>query len=97
MKFKAFPAVTLLGTLAVVFVGCVIQNRPADSTPAATATPAATNTAAPTATATATAAPTATATATPSVTATATATATAPTGKVMTKPKAEAVDGGASP
>ena len=48
MKSKAFSSVVILGTLAVVFIGCVVQNRPADSTPAATPQPAATG--APTAT-----------------------------------------------
>ena len=41
MKSKAFSSVVILGTLAVVFIGCVVQNRPADSTPAATTQPAA--------------------------------------------------------
>ncbi|MBK8998198.1 MAG: hypothetical protein IPM35_20940 [Myxococcales bacterium] len=90
MKSKAFSSVAILGTLAVVFIGCVVQNRPADSNPTATAAPTATpapattDTAAPTATTTATAAPTTTTTA-------------APAGKVMKQPKAAdpaATDGG---
>ncbi|MBI3203476.1 MAG: hypothetical protein HYZ29_18200 [Myxococcales bacterium] len=86
MKSKAFSSVVILGTLAVVYVGCVVQNRPADSTPAATATPAAT---------TAPAAAT-----TPAATTTTTATTTAPpanTGKVLSAPKPTATDAGAAP
>jgi hypothetical protein len=91
MKSKAFPTVVILGTLAVVFIGCVVQNRPPDSSPAATTAPAAT--AAPAATDTAN--PTATATPTPAVTTAPAATGTAaPTGKVMNQPKAEGGDGG---
>ncbi|MFO0570613.1 MAG: hypothetical protein U0263_33555 [Polyangiaceae bacterium] len=87
MKSKAFPIVALLGTGLMVFAGCVIQNRPADSTPAAT--PAATT--APAAATTTTPATTATTTAAP----TATTTTAAPSPKVLSKPKAQAIDAGA--
>ena len=89
MNSKAFSGVVIFGTLAVIFAGCVVQNRPADSTPAATAEPA------PVAT------PAATTTTDPAATATATATAapaaTVP-GKVLSQPKAAApADAGTAP
>jgi hypothetical protein len=91
MNSKAFSGVVIFGTLAVIFAGCVVQNRPADSTPAATAEPA------PVAT------PAATTTTDPAATATATATATAAPaatvpGKVLSQPKAAApADAGTAP
>lgn len=95
MKSKTLPAIAILIVLGSVGAGCFIQQRPADSTPAA-ATPAqpAATTAAPAGTT-----PAATATATATTTATATATATAapagtPGPKVLSKPKAGATDAG---
>jgi len=91
MKSKAFSSVVILGTLAVVFIGCVVQNRPADSTPAATTQPAASG--APTATT-----PAATATATTTATTTASTTPPPATpGKVLSAPKPAAADAGAAP
>lgn len=96
MKSNTFLTVSALGILAVVGVACVVEQHPADSTPA-TAAPAATPpppaTNAPAAT---TATPAATAPAT-TATATATAATTAtPPPKMLSKPKAAttAADGG---
>lgn len=85
MKSKAFPVVATLIAFGVIGVGCVIQQKPADTTPApATAAPAATT---PAATATAEPAP---------ATTTAPTTTAAPTtnpaaGRKLSKPAQPAV------
>ena len=93
MNSKASSSVVIFGTLAVIFAGCVVQNRPADSTPAATAEPAPVATPAATPTAT----PTDADAAAPAPTTTAVPAATAP-GKVLSQPKATpAADAGTTP
>jgi hypothetical protein len=86
MKLKAFPIVAVLGTIAAVAAGCVVNQRPADSTPqTAQPPPPAPATAAPAETA----APAATETAAPAAT-------TPPPGRMLSKPKAPDADAGAA-
>jgi hypothetical protein len=83
MKSKAFLTVPVLGVLALVAYGCVVQEKPADSAPAAA--PA-------TAPAPATAAPVATDT---TVAPTATDTTPAPAAPIKTLGKPVSADGAA--